>query len=477
MNLLDRRARGLLLCSTLALAACGGDENPPPPPAGPGTPELPAPLVAGTPETDALADAPARCGQADHAWQRDLSLGEVTTHRATATYPKGLLDAIAAEALGDLPVSLKYDVVTHAFTYVTQDRGETVEATALLAWPTTVPEDAEALPTLMVLHGTSGFTDGCGPSSATETAALAAALASTGYIVVAPDYIGLKNEAPPTGFLHPYLVGQATAIASLDAARAVLRLPEEIREGGARPSARLVVVGGSQGGHAALWVDRLAPYYARELDIMGIAATVPPADLLGEGTLALTTKRDSTANIIAFYGASAGWYGADDKLAEVLLPPLDQDVPAALGSGCDPGDVLSGSEMLSSMFQPALLDAVASGKLGELAPWGCMATENGLPTTSVSRIQKDAASYGILFVTGESDTLVDTPTERAAFEALCEAGMPMRYLECAGASHTKATTWALPEILTFLEERVAGKPFEKACAAGAPVTCAGTPAP
>lgn len=474
-HLFDRRLRGMLLGSTLALAACGGDESPPPSP--PGTPELPTPEVAGTPETNALADAPARCGQPAHAWQRDLSLGEVTTHRPTATYPKGLLDALAAEALGNLPVSLKYDVVTHAFTYVTQDRGKAVEATALLAWPTTVPEDAEALPMLMVLHGTSGFTDGCGPSAETDTAALAAALASIGYIVVAPDYIGLKNDPPPTGFLHPYLVGQATAIASLDAARAVLRLPEEIREGGARPSARLAVVGGSQGGHAALWVDRLAPYYAREIEVVGIATTVPPADMLGEGTLALTTKRESTDNMVAFYGASAGWYGAEGKLAEVLLPPLDQEVPAALGAGCDPGDLLAGKDMLSAIFQPAVLDAAASGALGELAPWGCMAAENGLTTTSVSRIQKDAASYGILFVTGEADTLVDTPTERVAFEALCDAGMPMRYLECAGASHTKATTWALPEILTFLGDRVAGKPFEKACSTSAPVPCAGTPAP
>ncbi|MDI1449045.1 lipase family protein [Polyangium sp. 6x1] len=475
-HLFDRRVRGLLLGSTLALAACGGDENPPPP-SGPEKPELPAPEVAGTPETDALADAPARCGQADHAWLRDLSLGEITTHRATATYPKGLLDALAAEALGNLPVPLKYDVVTHVFTYVTQDRGKTVEASALLAWPTTVPEDAEALPTLMVLHGTSGFTDGCGPSAETETAALAAALASIGYVVVAPDYIGLKNDPPATGFLHPYLVGQATAIASLDAARAVLRLPEEIREGGARPSARLAVVGGSQGGHAALWVDRLAPYYARELDVVGIATTVPPADMLGEGQLALTTQRESTANMIAFYGASSGWYDAEDKLGEVLLPPLDKDVPAALGAGCDPGDLLAGKDMLSALFQPEVLDAAASGALSELAPWGCMAAENGLTTTSVSRIQKDAASYGILFITGEADKLVDTPTERAAFKTLCDAGMPMRYLECAGASHTKATTWALPEILTFVGDRVAGKPFEKACSTGAPVTCAGTPAP
>jgi dienelactone hydrolase len=473
MNFLDHRARSILLGTTLALAGCGGDDGTPPP-GGTTTPEIPAPEVAGTPETDALADAPDRCGQPAHAWQRDLALGEVTAHLPKASYPKGLLDTLAAEALGDLPVTLKYDVVTHVFTYVTQDRGKAVEATALLAWPTSVPEDAPPLPTLLVLHGTSGFTDGCGPSSETDTAALAAALASIGYIVVAPDYIGLKNDEPPTGFLHPYLVGQATAIASIDAARAVLRLPAEIHEGGARPSTRLAVVGGSQGGHAALWVDRLAPYYARELELVGIAATVPPADMLGEGTLALTMKRESTDNMVAFYGASSGWYGAEGKLAEVLVPPLDLEVPAALGTGCNPGDLLAGKDTLSAIFQPTVLDAAASGALGGLTPWGCLATENGLTTTSVPRVQTDPASYGLLFVTGEADTLVDTPTERAAFTELCNGGMPMRYLECAGASHTKATTWALPEILTFLDDRVAGKPFEKACTAGAPVMCAGT---
>jgi hypothetical protein len=36
-------------------------------------------------------------------------------------------------------------------------------------------------------------------------------------------------------------------------------------------------------------------------------------------------------------------------------------------------------------------------------PWRCMVRENGLTTTSVKRIQKDPASYGVLFVTGEND--------------------------------------------------------------------------
>lgn len=475
-KLLLRSPNFAILLAIFALAGCGDATTNKPAPVTP-EPEYPAPEVAGTPETDALANAPARCDQEAHTWLRSAELGKVTSFVTKGFYAQSVLSALVMENLPTLPAEVKYDVRAHIITYMTQDRGKMIEATALLAWPTSVPEDAEALPTLAVLHGTSGFKDGCGPSGDTDQAILAAALASTGYAVIVPDYIGLKNGPPETGFLHPYLSGQPTAIASLDAIRAVGQLPMDIREGGARPSARTVIVGGSQGGHAALWVDRLAPYYARELDIAGIATTVPPADLVTESELALTTFRESSANVVAFFSASAGWYGHADKLNEVLIPPLDVDVPAAMAMACDPTDPLMGKATLESVFQPALLSAAQMKTLPDFAPWGCMAAENGVTSTSVKRVQKDAASYGILYITGEKDTLVDTPTERASFETLCNAGMPMQYLECAGASHTKATTWSLPEILTFLGDRLAGKAFAKQCSAGAPVTCLGTPTP
>ena len=434
--------------------------------------EFPDAEIAGTPETDSLADAPAQCGQDDFVWNHDLDVGKVTNLQTKNFYAKGILEALVNENLGTLPYPLQYDVRNHVVTYVTQDRGVEVEATALISWPTNVPPEAEALPTLVFLHGTSGFTDGCGPSGSTEDGVLAAALASLGYVVVAPDYIGLKNDSPSTGFLHPYLAGQPTAIASFDAIRTLGHLPDELREGDARVSNRVVVVGGSQGGHAALWFDRLAPYYARELEIAGIAATVPPADLVGQTKLGLSTYRDSTANVAAFYGATSQWYGHQDKLSEVFRSPIEKELPIALGASCDPGIVLDILTTLELIFQPEFLSAAAT--FPNLNPWGCMATENGLTTTSIPRIQKDSASYGILFITGESDTLVDTPTERASFETLCNAGMPMQYLECAGASHTQATAWAIPEILTFLHERLEGKEFVKQCTAGAPTTCSAT---
>ena len=65
-------------------------------------------------------------------------------------------------------------------------------------------------------------------------------------------------------------------------------------------------------------------------------------------------------------------------------------------------------------------------------------TPTGLTTTDIPRLGPSHESYGIFFVLGENDTLVDTAIERTAYDTLCASGMPLRYLECAGASHTQA---------------------------------------
>ena len=54
-------------------------------------------------------------------------------------------------------------------------------------------------------HGTSGFNDACAPSNDKDTRTLLGALAALGYVMVAPDSIGLRAFGA-TGF-PPYLVG------------------------------------------------------------------------------------------------------------------------------------------------------------------------------------------------------------------------------------------------------------------------------
>lgn len=482
MNRAHRPAKfpvGLLFCPALLLAlGCSAPEppEPPPPPVDDGAKKcaVAPPRLGGTAETRDLAAAAAHCGVPAFSWLASTDLGKVVK--------KGIHDHFTTDSLNVLlalshvtPSGPLHEVDLDQIAYLTQDRGKPIEASALVAYPADFATRS-SVDVLLVLHGTAGFTDSCAPSSTTDARPLVAALASLGYLVVAPDYLGLRGLDGPTGFLHPYLVGQPTALAALDAVRAAARLLAQ----GETPlcaSTRFATVGGSQGGHAALWVDRLAPYYAQELQHVGVVATVPPADLLAEGTRALRQKVPASANMAAFFAAASDWYGVGQRLAEVFVAPLDKDIPAELAATCNPGSSFKDKD-LAAVFKKSLLDAAAlPGGLAGLSPWGCLITENGLTTTSVKRLAPTAPGYDILFVLGESDTLVDSPTERQSFSTLCGQGMAMQFLECAGASHTKATQWALPELVDFLRDRFAGKAADTAhsCQLAAPVTCRGTP--
>ncbi|AWV89445.1 lipase family protein [Bradymonas sediminis] len=447
-----------------------------------GCPMPPEMLVASTPETAAFAADAAQCGQASFGWLTDFAqgaagegLGEVTKLGLKRNFTVAALEA-AITALGaNAPRAIAHDVRVRQYEYTTQDRGELVQASALVAFPTDFEPGDAPKDIIVLLHGTTGFTDACSATEELEYQALAALIASFGNIVVAPDYIGLNGVGEPTEYLHPYLVGQSAAISSFDAVRAAMRMSGEER-GDWCLNPRIITIGGSQGGHAALWMDRLAPYYAQEFELLGTVATVPPADMIGQMERALKDLVRASGNTAAFFGASAGWYGYGDRLDEVFVSPLDVDVPAALGAGCSFDDVLPAEPTSpADIFQQPLIDAAVDGTLLDMQPWGCITAENGLTTTSVERIAPESDSYGILFVLGENDELVDTAIERDSFDTLCAQGLQMEYLECAGAKHGETTLLALPEILDFVDARLAGETFAGAsiCEQRAPVTCRG----
>jgi hypothetical protein len=436
---------------------------------------FPPPMVGGTAATDALADDPARCGSPAYTWLRDASLGSVLGMGSSASYAAGTLAVLAGAAGVTLPRPPLYDASVRGFSYQTQDRGVLLAATAAVAWPEGLPAD-QALDVVVILHGTMGFTDGCSASTNVGMQFLAAYFASLGHVVVMPDYIGLAAPGTTTGFPHPYLVGEATAIASLDAVRAVGAMAPADR-GGMCVAPRFVTWGASQGGHAVLWVDRLAPYYAPELTALGGVAAVPPADLTTQAERSLSTVTAATGLVTAAAAATPTWYGYGGMLDQILVPPWDTDVPAALAASCNP--TLDFSMMtLADVFQPAVLSAASAGTLETLDPFGCVMTENSLTSTSIARMGPGtgAPAYGVLFVLGEIDPIVDPTIEEASFDALCAAGMPLQFLKCAGAGHVEGALWSLGEALDFMDARLAGTPLAAAdlCNRGAAVTCSGT---
>lgn len=139
-----------------------------------------------------------------------------------------------------------------------------------------VPDDPPPGPRPVISWnwGTTGVARGCAPSlmqsAATEWAIPGVEEAlQQGWVIVGADYPGRGAEGR-----FPYLIGDGEARASIDAIRAAGELE------GLRLSSDVVVLGHSQGGHAALWTEPVAAEYAPELRILGTMALSPVTDPL-----------------------------------------------------------------------------------------------------------------------------------------------------------------------------------------------------
>nr|WP_230857961.1 MULTISPECIES: alpha/beta fold hydrolase [Yersinia] len=121
-------------------------------------------------------------------------------------------------------------------------------------------------PVVVWAHGTVGIATHCAPSLNPRTPRDSQYLntwLSLGFAVVAPDYAGLGSEG-----LHHYLNARAEAWSVLDSARAALStFPLQNR---------LVLVGQSQGAHAAFASAGYQKTYAPKLNILATVVTGTP---------------------------------------------------------------------------------------------------------------------------------------------------------------------------------------------------------
>jgi dienelactone hydrolase len=377
-------------------------------------------------------------------------------------------------------VPVPYGARVFRVRYTTQDRGQPVEATGLVGLPHGDVATGAPLPLVLWTHGTTGFTHACAPSAAgMEGAAGVYLLASLGYVVAAPDYIGLDGEAnfgQPPPVRHAYLNIEQTALGSLDLVRAVRALVADEPDFAMPLRDDLVVWGGSQGGHAALAAELLAPYYAPQERVVATVAMVPPTDLMGLAAYAIGSPNPATAAMAALMITARDWYEGQAPLSDILSTELPWDVanalPEALYAGCDAGDVIDGATALEHIYNADLL-ASLDGSWADAEPWACYLRENSFATTSRPRLSDSP----VLVVLSERDDLVYTPVIREDFDRLCELGYRLAYLECAGAGHAEGAVWSLPEQVAWLEDRLAGVALDPAtvCQRSAPAPCEGQP--
>ena len=366
-------------------------------------------------------------------------------------------------SLADLPgerFGITYDVETWRVRYTTQDRGELVEATMLLSFPV----GAGAVPTLAWLHGTTGFTDACAPSAlGIEGGAFNLLFASMGYVVVAPDYLGMNGIGDPSWQVHPYVVAEPTALASLDAVRAAWGF-DGADATGSEATLQTVWLGASEGGFAALWADRYQPHYLPEAEPVAVVASVPPADMVGLAQFGASQFSDASGGLVAAFTTWHDWFRLDG-LDEVLADPLADIVPDLLLADCSV-DLDPEPTSLDKLFTAGFMDAMATGDL-DAYPVGCVMEQGRLATSAVPR----RSEAPVLYVVAELDELVAAEPTRAAFEPLCDAGYQMNYIECADADHVDGAVWSLGQQLDWVRDRVAGVAMDEVCVQTAPQRC------
>jgi uncharacterized membrane protein HdeD (DUF308 family)/alpha-beta hydrolase superfamily lysophospholipase len=314
-------------------------------------------------------------------------------------------------------------------------------ASALVVVPLRTDETGDRpWPVIDWNHGTTGYAQHCAPSLQ-ERPLWSGAMYVTrrviaeGWAMVATDYIGLGTEGP-----HPYLIGEPSAHASLDAVRAARELPE------AELSLSTVIWGHSQGGGAALWAGSMARSYAPELWVKGIAALAPASDPLA---LVDRVSNVTAGSIFASFAfASFSEIYPDVSYREYIRPGAET-ILRSMSERClsDPGTIVS---VVAALSMGADLDVFAkdptTGALGRHL------------AESTTPLRMDAP---LLIAQGGDDSVVLPRTQTDVVERMCSAGQLVDYRVYEGFQHAAVVEGyspLIPELLEWTRARFAGDP-------------------
>jgi acetyl esterase/lipase len=284
-------------------------------------------------------------------------------------------------------------------------------------------------------HGTTGLGDVCAPSrqDPPEPAGITTSLVERDLVVAATDYEGLGTPG-----VHPYVVGLSEARSVLDAVRAAQQIPE------AGAGSRVIIGGHSQGGGAALVTGEVTGDYAPELELLGVVAGAPASELRLIGTALQTSP---------FFGylvmAAAGFHAAYPDLAldAVMTPAAIAELPAV--EELCVGDIIG-------RYRGRDPASVVSGDPGQVEPWASRLEEN-------SPGVRPAAAPTFIYH-GAADEQIPVAASQLVLDRYCRlGGAPVERRVYEGQTHAGVIPVALPDILAFIDARLAGAPAVTSC--------------
>lgn len=335
--------------------------------------------------------------------------------------------------------------------------GTKIAVSGVAVWPDRPAPDG-GRNVLAWAHGTVGGPRQCAPSAAADPAvnlndyfsfqsdlgidvgvpALTDFL-DAGDAVVATDYQGLGTPG-----VHQYVVADTETNNTLDSVLALRQIQ------GAHAGRQTAVLGWSQGGGAALFIGQNGPAYAPTVQLVGVAALAPAADIGPElegdvrpGPRTATSRAHNAALRINVYRGFLAAY-PELKAAQVLQPAGIQAL-AGDGVACIEhfADVLESNyaEMhkLNTLFQPL----------------------KDVPQTWRNRFDQNTPGYAttvtpVLVMQGTDDSVINPYSTAQYIQRACKFTQPIEYTTYKGATHNTVPFVARKEYLAWIAARFAG---------------------
>lgn len=343
---------------------------------------------------------------------------------------------ISAQPMTDAPPGVQAWRVQY---WTANGNGQRFAVTGIVAAP------MEAIPprprrVIAWTHGAWGVAEKCAPSLSPNFFEYSAGMDAvrSGYVVVAPDYIGL---ASPT--MHPFLVGQDTANAVLDAVRAAREIP------GAAAGNSFAVWGESQGGHAALWTAIAARSYAPDLMLVGTAAAAPPTDLAAN----LSQGSDKNARALLLSFALHSWstlYGFSldnitNRTNQGIIRRLSENNCVSFNKKPKLGTILG---ILT------IARATKNKDIARIEPFASFERANSVDPARIPG--------PLLIAQSSKDTIVAPAVTRKFAKAVCKRGTPLRWIDMTG-DHGASAKDSAQETIGWITARFDGNPPPNDC--------------
>ncbi len=331
------------------------------------------------------------------------------------------------------PGTRAYRVLFHS----TSDSGGDLAESGVVVIPGGGPPPG-GFPIVSWAHGTTGVASGCAPSvTGTSTIPDLAALLKHREIVAAADYRGLGAPGQ-----HPYLVGTSEGEDVLDAARAARALV------GDAASNEVAVLGFSQGGQAALFAGEVAPSYAPELFIAGVAAVAPVTSVLDLAPSGRKRPPSGQSAFTAMVLYAWALHYRTFELGSVLTPAGIADLSAVSTSCIDTVASLYDAVSPARFFQPGWEDS----------PGVQAANRANQPGSSPT-------AAPILVVQGTADEVVPFgQTTRFIGRQLCHDQYDtVDFVTEHGLGHDQALDRSTTLVNRWLQARFAGGPIVDSC--------------